>query len=158
MPQIEKQIRINAPKQEVWRALADLGEVHQFHPFVKQSFYTSDKKEGKGACRRCELKSMGWVEEEVTDWQDGESFTLTIARGEKMPPFATNRFRQTLREDGKETILGMHIDYSLKYGVVGRILDKLLFRPQLAEKLIPGYLDGLKKFVEARNQPAAWAA
>jgi len=158
MPQIEKHVRIRAPKQEVWRALADLGEVQQFHPFVKRSSYVSDQKEGKGACRRCELKPMGWVEEEVTDWQDGESFTLTIVRGEKMPPFATNRFRQSLREEGDETVLGMHIDYSIKYGIVGRILDRLIFRSQLAEKMIPGYLHGLKKFVETRTRPASWAA
>ena len=158
MPHFEQQIRIRARKDVVWRALADLGEVQQFHPFVKKSYYVSDHKSGIGASRHCDLKPGGRVEEEVTDWQDGDSLTLTISRGEKMPPFKVNRFRQTLREENGETVLRMEVDYEIKYGLLGRVLDKLIFRYQLSGRLIPVYLKGLKRFVEVRSQPAAQSA
>ena len=43
------EVRISAPKDKVWSALADLGSVSDWNPVIKKSYYVSDAHEGIGA-------------------------------------------------------------------------------------------------------------
>ncbi len=61
MTRISREIRIHAPKEKVWAAIADLGAIQDFHPGVKKSYYTSEQREGVGASRHCDLKPFGFV-------------------------------------------------------------------------------------------------
>ena len=87
MQSITKEIHIDAPKDKVWAALADLGAVQKFHPGVKKAYYTTAEKEGIGATRVCELLPHGAVEERVTEWQAGERFVVEVVPLEQGPPF-----------------------------------------------------------------------
>jgi len=44
MSSITKKLQINAPKEKVWEALADLGGVYKYSATVVGSNYTSDEK------------------------------------------------------------------------------------------------------------------
>lgn len=87
MTHISHQITINAPKERVWEILADLGEVKRYHPGLTDSYYNSGEKRGVGASRHCDLKPFGSIDERVIEWNDGESYTLEIYDGKKVPPF-----------------------------------------------------------------------
>ena len=140
-------IIIDAPKERVWATIADLGGIQQFHPGVSRSYYLSDQREGVGASRRCELLPMGTVDEKAVDWQPGREFTLEIVPGPKAPPFKEAHGRMWVEEDEAGTLVGLQIDYQLKFGPLGRVMDRFLVQPQF-RKVVPRILRGLKRYQE----------
>ncbi len=75
MYKVESHIIIDAPAEEVWRVLADFGEVHQWAPSVTNSYSTSERNGGLDASRHCEIQGFGSVEENITEWNEGSDFT-----------------------------------------------------------------------------------
>ncbi len=53
MSTVTRQIEINAPADEVWRAIADFGGVYNWAPNVASSYSTTEANEGVGAGRHC---------------------------------------------------------------------------------------------------------
>ncbi len=147
MTHISHEIRIDAAKENVWAAIADLGGIEKFHPGVKKSYYLSEQREGVGASRRCELKPFGAVDERAIEWKDGEWITLEIYGGEKAPPFKSAIGVMSVEEVGGATIARLALDYELKFGPLGRMMDRLLVRRQF-KKVVPAILVGLKRYVE----------
>ena len=76
--QITRTIDINAPVNDVWKALAKLDDVQNFVDSVTKSYYNSEQKEGVGAARTCEVKGFGTLVEEIVDWKDGETLTYRV--------------------------------------------------------------------------------
>ena len=151
MTSITQEIRINAPKEQVWAILADLGGVQRFHPAVRKSYYTTEKKEGVGASRVCELLPTGEVVETVSAWQEGEYMKIDIVEGKKTPPFkqAYGTFR--LREENGQTVVKVALNYGLKYGPIGRLMDVMIVRSQFT-KVVPNMLAGLKHYAETGEE------
>lgn len=147
MTHIKHEIRIDAAKEKVWAAIADLGGVAKFNPAVKKSYYLSEQREGVGASRRCELRPFGAIDEKAIEWKDGESVTLEIFSGEKAPPFKSAIGVMSVEDVGDATVARLALDYELKYGVLGILMDRLLVRRQF-KKMVPAILAGLKRHVE----------
>ena len=154
MPTIESIIYINAPKEKVWAALADFGNIQNFHPGLKSSHSTSKENEGVGATRQCVLKPMGTIQERIVEWNKGESMLVHIYEGKNMPPinFDTTKARFTLREDGGKTKTTMTMNYELK-GMGGAVMGPML-KSQYS-KVIPQILQGLKFYVEQGKTPTS---
>ena len=153
MPTIESSIRINAPKDKVWAALADFGNIQNFHPGLKSSHSTSKANEGVGATRQCDLKPMGIIQERVVEWNDGESMLVHIYEGQNMPPidFNTTKARLSVRTEGNKTVASMKMDYELK-GLGGAVMGPML--KSQYKKVIPQILQGLKFYVEKGKTPS----
>ncbi len=148
MTRITSQIRINAPKEKVWDIVADLGAIENFHPGVKESYYTSKVRKGVGASRICELLPAGSIEEIATEWEEGQGYVLEVLGGEKLPPFKRASFRFALEEDGPETLATVSLEYTLKFGLIGKLMDAWKVRP-LFRKVVPRVIAGLKKYSES---------
>lgn len=148
MSRITGEIRIKADIKKVWEAIADLGGIQQYHPAVTKSYYLEGKREGVGAARHCDFKGGSGIDETVIDWREGKEFTLKLHNGKKMPPFKNAIGRQSVRADGDETIVGLTLEYDLKYGPIGALMDFMMVRGQF-EKMVPAMLSGLKKHVES---------
>ncbi len=147
MTQITSEIKINAPKEKVWATLANLGGIQSFHPIVEKSYYISDSREGIGATRTCEFKGGGAISERAIEWREGEFFTLEMHDGKKMPPFKTATGTQSVRSDGDGTIVGLTLEYNMKYGPIGSLMDAMLVKPKFL-KVVPAILRGLKRELE----------
>jgi carbon monoxide dehydrogenase subunit G len=141
------EIRIKAPKEKVWEVVADLGGIQAYHAGVTKSYYTSEQREGVGASRHCDLKPFGSVEERIVEWQDGESYTIDIYDGAKVPPFKEAKGYMSVAEDGAETIVRFSLEYELKLGPLGRLLDRIMVRGRFAT-VVPTVLGGLKRYLE----------
>lgn len=150
MTQFSEAIRIDAPRQIVWAKLTDLGAVQDFNPGVRRSYYTSEQREGIGASRHCDLKPFGSVDERILDWRDGEAFTLEIYQGKNTPPFKKALAHFSVQGDDDGAIVHMTLDYELKYGAVGRLMDLVVVRRQMG-KVVHGVLRGLKRHLEKRR-------
>ena len=144
-------IYVDAPKDAVWTILADLGGIQKFHPGVRKSYYTTEQREDVGAARVCELLPMGAIEEKAVEWQEGEHYVLTIDPLEKAPPFKQAFGRLAAQEEGAGTRVMMTLDYNLKFGPLGSLIDVLMVRPQM-RKVIPNVLLGLKHYAETGEE------
>lgn len=156
MTRLSTAVRIEAPQERVWMKIADLGAIQDYHPGVSRSFYTSTQKEGPGASRHCDLRPFGEVEERVVEWRAGDSYVIEIFAGKNVPPFKKATGRLSLEAAGDASIVHFDIEYDLRFGLVGRLMDALMVRRRF-EKVGPAMLGGLKRYleVEARSHAAA---
>ena len=141
------EIKIDAPPQEVWDILADFGGIYKYNPSVSQSYSTSPANSGLGATRHCDLRPTGTVEERIIAWNEGHDYKVDIFEGKGVPPFRSSIAHLVVEPDRRGTKASMRLDYSLKYGVLGKLMDKLVVKSQFS-KAIPGILAGLKHYSE----------
>ena len=144
---LSSEIEIRAPKLKVWEVLSDVGGIEKFHPLVKKSKTLTIKKDGLGAKRYCELLPMGVMEEQVVEWQEGQSFVMKVVGGKMLPPHKFMEGIIELEEKQEHTLVRFSFRYELKYGLFGRLMDALLIKSQF-RKAPPQYVQGLKNYIE----------
>lgn len=143
---LRHQVRIEAPVQAVWKVVADLLAVQRYNPMVASVRYVSDRHEGVGATRHCELKPKGWVEERVWDWNPHQAIGLEVAASEW--PLVFMKWKTELQADGTGTLVRQEMNYRVKFGPIGVLLDEFIMRRTL-DKSIREIFDNLKRYVEA---------
>ena len=94
---------------------------------------------------------MGVVEETVTEWREGEHMVLTINPLAKAPPFKQAHGRLAVQEEGTGTRVSMTVEYTLKFGWLGKLMDALMVGPQM-QKVIPSVLLGLKHYTQTGEE------
>ena len=152
MTQLKSEIRINAPKEKVWEILADFGGVAAYNLNLRSAHSTSEANGGVGATRHCDLLPMGSIEERIVDWTEGQGYTIDIYEGKGTPPFKSALARIEVHPEGQQTLVTMEMNYSLKFGVVGTAMNKMMVRAQFA-KALPRILQGLKIYAETDKKP-----
>ncbi|NNF58879.1 MAG: SRPBCC family protein [Rhodothermaceae bacterium] len=138
--------RIAAPVEAVWAALADIGSIADWNPGVVASHTTSAQTDGLGASRYCDLGRAGDLHEEVVAWEPERKLTLRIT--DSTLPFESTDIEFTLRPDDDGTVVTVAPVYALKYGPLGRLLDRLMVR-RTYERGMEALLAGLKQHVES---------
>ena len=144
------QMTIEAPVQEVWKTLADIGRIYQWNPGVVASHTTSDQMTGNGATRHCDLGGKNFLHEEVVEWQPQQKLTMRI--NDTNLPFKTADIRFTLQDEGTATVVTVSPIYQLKFGPFGRLFNQIYVEGNYKsgmEKL----LAGLKDYVEGADNP-----
>jgi hypothetical protein len=144
---IKREIEINQSKDNVWKALADFGNICHGHPAVSKSFITSAQKEGVGATRHCDFTMMGAsAEEKVTEWNDGKNIKIEVQELKKMPGIKTMALDLAIRNSGEKTILTSTMAYSMKNGFFD-VMNSLMMKNMNA-KLLDGIMAGHKLYIE----------
>lgn len=148
MTTLRHQIRIEAPVEIVWRAIAgDLTAVQHYNQMVSSARFVTERHEGVGAMRRCELKPRGFVEERVWDWSPNRAIGLEVAASEW--PIVFMRWKTELSAEGKATLVSQEMSYKLKFGPIGAVMDALMMRRKL-DGGIREVFENLKRYVETR--------
>ena len=150
MSLLQHEVRIAASVERVWAALADLEAVQEYNPTVKDARYTSTHREGVGVSRRCDLIPKGWVTERVTAWEPKAALALELC--EHQWPVEFMRWRTELTSDGNGTRVQQRLEYQVKFGLLGALLDRLVMRRKL-DLAIGAVFDGLKRYVETGSVP-----
>ncbi len=148
MSEFTDSIEISAAPEQVWAVLADLGSIFDWNPGVEHSEQTSAGDVGIGATRRCGLGGKNYLKEEIVVFEPNRRLTIRII--DTNLPFNSADIRFSLESDGSHTIVTVSPDYELKFGVVGRILDRLMVRTQY-RKAMRGLLQGLKAHIETKG-------
>jgi len=144
---IKRAIEINQSKDNVWKALADFGNICHGHPAVSKSFITSTQKEGVGATRHCDFTMMGAsAEEKVTEWNEGKNIKIEVQELKKMPGIDTMILDLAIRSQGEKTILTSTMAYTMKNGFFD-IMNCLMMKSMNA-KLLDGIMAGHKLYIE----------
>lgn len=154
MTQLTNSIEIDAPPSAVWAALADLEALGDYDPQVQRAAVTGELRSGVGASRRCDLLPRGWFEETVTSWDPPHvlAFELTACS----LPVKRLRHRYAITSTGAVTLVQQVMDYDLRGGPAGVVLDRLLVRRRW-DSGIKAFLAGLKKRVETHAAELASA-
>ena len=58
-----------------------------------------------------------------------------------------------VRSNGSGTIASMTLEYDLKFGPFGKLMDLVMIRSQF-QKVLPAVLSGLKKYAESQQAAA----
>ena len=145
MTTLENWIRIDAPPEKVWSVLATLDALDRYDPGVTKSEIVTSSREGPGSARRCDLAPGGWFKEKVADWKPNESLSFELF--ECSLPVRRLKHSYTLTPDGSGTMVRQRMEYELKFGLVGRLLDAMMVRRKWNAG-IRGFFDGLKLYVE----------
>lgn len=145
MAKLHNEITINAPVENVWRVLADLEQVQYYNPLVAKTRYISQNNEGIGATRYCDFKPKGFSKERVFEWKPNEVLGLEIV--ESSFPMTFSRWRTILKRVDVGTFVSQDMEYELKFGFLGKLLDVLVVGRKY-KKVLDDIFEGLKRFVE----------
>lgn len=142
-------IIINAPSSAVWDVLKEFGTVSEWAPTVSKSYYLNSKTSGIGTARHCDIQGFGGIQETVTDWQEGKGFTYSVT---PLGPLAASNSRWDISSINEQTSkLEVTLSYDIRFGILGKILHKLVMRKKL-EQALPETLSATKKHVEKTYQ------
>ena len=78
MSSFSTEIKIQASVEQVWRVLADIGQIDRWNPGVVESHVLSDQPTGLGASRYCDLGGKNFLNEEVVTWEEDKRLTMRI--------------------------------------------------------------------------------
>ncbi len=147
MRTLTESITINASPAEVWKTLADFGDVAAWAPYMKVSHLLGDQSRGVGTRRA--MKHALWFrfEERVTFWQDDVGFDFDVLRAPWPMTAVSESWRMQANADGVRVTT--RVEYGMQLGPLGRLLDALLVRFIVQREMRSG-VRGLKAHVEHR--------
>lgn len=147
MAKFRNQIKISAPVEKVWDVLSDVESVRHYNPLVKSVKRTSDNKEGVGTSRHCELKSNGFAKERVIVFEPKSKISFELV--ESSWPVKNMKWHTHLKSDGNSTVMSQDMEYDVKFGFLGKLLDSLIMKKKISQS-IDDIFRSLKDYVEKK--------
>ncbi len=150
MTVLENKIHIDAPPEKVWSVLASLDALDRYDPVVVKAQIISPERDGPGSARRCDVKPKGYFKERVADWKPHEALSFELF--ECTLPVRRLKHSYTLIPDGSGTTVLQRMEYELKFGPLGKLMDALMVQRKW-DAGIKGFFAGLKHYVETGRRP-----
>ena len=133
MATIRHEIHAACPPERVWALLADLEAVQQYNPGVRRAAIDGPQRTGVGARRSCDLLPRGRVVERVTHWEDGRALGLEVAASDW--PIHFMHWVTRIEAQGGGTRITQTLEYEVKFGPLGWILDRVVMKRKLVATL-----------------------
>ena len=133
MTTIQHEVRASCPPERVWALLSDLEAVQRYNPTVRTAKVRGTLRAGMGAERDCELVPKGRVVERVTHWEDGRAVGLEVAESDW--PIHFMRWVTRVEPAGTGTRITQSLEYRVKFGPLGWLLDTLVMKRKLTSTL-----------------------
>lgn len=146
MATIYNEILIGAPVEKIWDALSTIDRLDKYDPTVRKSIALTTSTSGIGAIRKVDmLDGKNWFEEKVTEFSPNEALTFELTACSF--PIHELRHSYSFEKNGNEVRVKQVMQYKVKFGWVGRLLDALMIRKQ-SDAGIKKFLFGLKSYAE----------
>jgi len=143
---IRNEITIDAPIEKIWQALTEVDLLEKYDPTVKASTALTAAKNGIGAKRKVDmLDGKNWFEEQCTIHQPNEALTYELTACSF--PVHQLKHSYSFEKVGNQVRVKQIMQYEMKFGVLGKIMDALMVRNQ-SDKGIKKFFAGLKSFTE----------
>ena len=146
MSTLHNEILIQAPVEKIWQVLASPELLDRYDPTVRKSSLTSDVKKSIGAQRRVDMvDGKNWFEEQITVYKPNEALTYELTACS----FPIHRLKHSysFHRLGQQTKVSQVMEYTVKFGLLGRLLDVLMIRKQ-SDAGIKKFFAGLKLYIE----------
>jgi ribosome-associated toxin RatA of RatAB toxin-antitoxin module len=147
MTTLHNEITIDASVEKIWDALSSIENLEKYDPTVKESNAISQSKSGVGAARKVLMKDgKNWFEEKCTLSKANQSLVYELTNCS----FPIHRLKHSysFRQLGTQVQVKQVMEYQVKYGWAGKILDVLVIRKQ-TEGGIKKFFKGLKNYLES---------
>lgn len=143
------QLIINLPLEQTWAIMRDYTQAPNYVPDLTGCEMHEGPSEGVGTSRRVFLSNGSHLDETVTEWQDLQGFTLKLHKGESgaPKPFQQASFIYHIEPDGQSTRLTMTMNYTIKGGVIARLLDKA-FLNMIIRSTVARVTKNMKRYYE----------
>jgi hypothetical protein len=136
MTTIRHEIDANCSPERVWALLADLEAVQRYNPTVRAASIEGNQRTGVGARRVCELRPSGRVVERVTHWDEAEDHrAIGLEIAESDWPVRFMRWVTRVEPRGAATRITQELEYRVKFGPVGWLLDRFVMERKLRSTL-----------------------
>ena len=144
-------VTLEQPVEEAWQRLADFSLAHHYVPGLTATEIVSAARSGPGAHRRV-YTGEKYLEETISDWREGEGFTILLHKGSRpMPPFKAAEFDYQLSPlDGTQTRVVLSLRFIMPLGGLGKFLGRSLILPVMTKQLV-AVAAGMKHFYETGN-------
>ena len=149
MTELNHQIKINAPAEKVFNVLADLEAVQHYNPGVVSAKYISDIRRSVGAERECDLGKDGKIKERVTAYKEGDSISMEMYSHNW--PLEFMKWETHVQSSSDGTIVSQNMQYKMKFGIFGALLDQLVMRKKLDSSL-NSIFASMKDYIEKSNR------
>jgi hypothetical protein len=117
----------------IWALLSDLQAVERYNPGVRSAALQGKLRDGVGAERVCQLVPKGRVVERVTHWEEGRAVGLEVTESDW--PIHFMRWVTRVEPAATGSVIIQELEYSVKFGPFGWLLDRLLIRRKLSTTL-----------------------
>ena len=145
---LHNEITINAPIEKIWEALSNIENLDKFDPTVKKSTAITQEKSGIGAKRKVDmLDGKNWFEEKVTLFKINEAIVYQLT--DCSFPINGLKHSYSFEKIGNQTKVKQVMEYTVKFDVLGKILDSLMIRKQTSSGIIK-FFNGLKEYAETK--------
>ncbi len=142
---ISADIQIAAEAAKVWSVIADYNAMYTWAEGIEDTLAVTDQKTGVGAIRRNTAQGFGAIDQEITEWSDGEGFTY---RAGEFGPFSQTLTSYHLHAGGQGSCdCRLQILYELKDPAMAGSEGEAQLKAKLASGL-RDILGALKKRVE----------
>jgi ribosome-associated toxin RatA of RatAB toxin-antitoxin module len=149
MATIHNEIIINAPAGKIWDALSNMEKLDQYDPTVKKSTVLTEAKSGIGARRKVEmLDGKNWFDETCTVFKPNEALAYELHACSL--PVRNLKHSYSFESIGEQIKVKQVMQYNVKFGILGRLLDVLVMRKQ-SDAGIKKFFMGLKTYAENQN-------
>ena len=146
MTKLHNEIIINAPVEKIWKILANLTELQNYDPTVLKSTITSVNTDGLNASRKVDMKDgKHWFKEKMTVCKANESLTYELT--DCNFPIDGLQHSYSFERIGNQTKVSQEMEYDVKWGFLGKLMDKLMIRKQ-TDGGIKKFFVGLKEYAE----------
>jgi ribosome-associated toxin RatA of RatAB toxin-antitoxin module len=146
MTTLHNEITIDASVEKIWDALSNIENLEKYDPTVKEANAISQLKSGVGAARKVLMKDgKNWFEEKCTLSKANESLAYELTACSF--PIHQLKHSYSFRQLGDQVQVKQVMEYEVRYGWVGKILDVLVIRKQ-TENGIKKFFSGLKNYLE----------
>ncbi len=148
MSKIQNEVIIQAPLEKIWAVLASPELLERYDPTVRKSSLISLEKTNIGAKRRVDmLDGKNWFEEEITVYSPNEALSYELTACSFPVHKLTHSY--SFQNLGERTKVSQIMEYTVKFGFLGWLLDILVIRRQ-SDAGIKKFFAGLKSYVEAK--------
>lgn len=149
MTTLHHDLNARCAPQRIWELLADLESVGLYNPAVRSVAFVGAQRTGIGALRACEVQPKGRVVERVTHWEEGRAVGLEVAESDWPIHFMRWITRVEPADGGAR--LTQVLEYKVKFGLLGLVLDRLVMRRKLRGAL-DQVLGGLIRLAEGPTE------
>ena len=143
---IHNEVTVNASTDKLWNILTDLELLDRYDPTVKKSTLVSADKIGMGAKRKVDmLDGKNWFEEKITVFKPNDALTYQLT--DCSFPIKSLKHSYRFEKIGNQTKVKQVMEYTVKFGLLGMLLDGLMIRKQ-SDSGIKKFFAGLKSYAE----------
>jgi len=146
--QVRETRRVNASIAPTWAAISEMGAVQDWHPNVAHSSVLSEHSTGIGASRRVEFQDGNSVVETVIEESELHFMTMEMTESPLLKKAVVTI--RTKQRSANETEVTFSIDYALRFGPLGWLIDAVMLR-RLFGKVFGVALEGLSYHLETGN-------